>query len=290
MERGTRLRENTMPLTHHRYGKGRVRTLRLARDGTRHEVRELTMQVMLEGDFSGAFTDGDNRSSIATDTMKNIVNVLAHRYPRAGNEDFAGHVAAFFLDTYPQVTTASVTALETRWTRLVLDGTPHDHGFTLDGNGQPLARVVATRDGVSVESGIENFTFMKTTESGWSDFHADEYRTLPDTDDRIAATSMDATWRWNGAPADYEAANARVMTTILGVFVGTYSRSIQDSMYRMGEAALAAVPELGQIRFAMPNKHYIPVNLTAFGITDNRTVLLPTDEPHGQIEAVIGRG
>jgi urate oxidase len=222
--------------------------------------------------------------------MKNIVNVLTHRHPRADTETFAGHVARFFLDTYTQVAKVDVTAHETRWTRLLVDGRPHDHGFVLDGNGRPTAHVMATRDGASIESGIENFTFMKTTQSGWSDFHTDEFRTLPDTDDRIAATSMDAKWAWDRAPADYEAANALIMTTILGVFVGTYSRSVQDSLYRMGEAALAAVPELRQIRFAMPNKHYIPINLTPFGIPANTTVLLPTDEPHGQIEAVIGRG
>lgn len=67
-----------MPLASSRYGKNRVRTLRLVREGTRHEVRELTLSVMLEGDFDGAFTAGDNRTSIATDTVKNVVNVLAH--------------------------------------------------------------------------------------------------------------------------------------------------------------------------------------------------------------------
>ncbi len=279
-----------MALTSSRYGKGRVRTLRLVRDGARHEVRELTLSVMLEGDFDGAYTAGDNRTSIATDTMKNVVNVLAHKHPNAGNEGFAGLVAAFFLDRYPQVSRAEVTALETCWTRLSVGGRAHDHAFTLDGNGRPLAGVTADREGTVTRSGMAGFTFMKTTESGWSDFHADAYRTLPDTDDRIAATSMDATWTWDRTPEDYAVANARIMDVMLGVFADTYSRSVQDSMYRMGEAALAAVAELREVRLAMPNKHYIPIDLSAFGITERGTIFLPTDEPHGQIEAVIGRG
>ncbi len=278
-----------MPLTFNSYGKGRVRVFRLRRGADRHEVRELTCKVMLEGDFAGAYTQADNRQVVATDTIKNIVNVLAHENPDADNETFATLVGRFFVERYPQVEKADVYAVETRWARLAIGGEAHPHAFTLDGNGRPVARVAASRDALTVRSGLEGFTFMKTTEAGWADFHADEYRTLPDTDDRIVASSMDATWTWERPPAAYEAANATVLSTMLATFVGTYSASVQDSMYRMGEAALAAVPELREIRLAMPNKHYIPMNLSAFGIIEGGTVFLPTDEPHGQIEAVISR-
>lgn len=279
-----------MPLISNRYGKGRVRTLRLVRGMPRHSVSELTMLVMLEGGFEAAYLEGDNSAVVATDTIKNIVNVLAHRNPGADTETFARLVAAFFLDRYPQVEKADVMASETRWARLEIGGKPHDHAFTLDGNGLPFAHVVVGRDGTAAESGLAGFTFMKTTEAGWTGFHSDEYRTLADTQDRIVATAMDATWTWDRAPADHPAANARIIEAALAEFVGSYSHGVQDSMYRMGEAALAAVPEIGRIRFAMPNKHYLPMNLSAFGIAETGTVFLPTDEPHGQIEAVIARG
>jgi urate oxidase len=74
------------------------------------------------------------------------------------------------------------------------------------------------------------------------------------------------------------------------VFSATYSRSVQDSLYRMGEAALAAVPEISEISMACPNMHFIPINLSAFGMDNNNDVFLPTDEPHGQIECTVGRG
>jgi urate oxidase len=64
---------------------------------------------------------------------------------------------------------------------------------------------------------------------------------------------------------------------------------MQDSLYRMGEAALAAVPQLEEISLACPNKHYLLVNLSAFGLDNNNQVFLPTDEPHGQIECTVGR-
>ena len=65
---------------------------------------------------------------------------------------------------------------------------------------------------------------------------------------------------------------------------------MQDSLYRMGEAALAAVPELGTVSMACPNKHCVPVNLDRFGLSGDNMVFVATDEPHGQIECTVGRG
>ena len=280
-----------MSLTYNRYGKGRVRVLRLFREAPTHEVRELTVQAMLEGEgLDRAYTAADNSAVVATDTIKNIVNALACDHLQADSETFAGLVARFFLDRYPHVTKAEIRAVETRWTRIALDGAPHPHGFTLDGNGRPFAHVTATREGTETASGLEGFTFMKTTEAGWSNFHRDEYRTLPDTDDRIVATSLDATWSWARAPASYPDANAAIMDALMREFLAGYSHGVQDSLYRMGERALEAVPEIAVIRFAAPNKHYIPMNLSGFGRDAAGTVFLPTDEPHGQIEAVVSRG
>jgi urate oxidase len=141
-----------------------------------------------------------------------------------------------------------------------------------------------------MSSGVDNFTFMKTTQSGWSNFFKDRYSTLAETDDRICATSMVASWQWSAKPADYAATNARILDVLLEVFATTYSPSVQNSLYRMGEAALAAVPEISEVSMACPNIHYIPINLAPFGLTNANEVFLPTDEPHGQIECTVGRG
>ena len=278
-----------MPLIRNTYGKGRVRVMRVHRGGDRHEVRELSVQAMLEGAFAAAYTEGDNRAVVATDTIKNIAYVVARENMTAGAEQYGEALAARFLDRYPQVERVRVSMRETRWTRASFGAAAHPHSFVLDSNGEPTAEVVATREGATVASGIAGYTFMKTTESGWADYVTDEYTTLPPTRDRIAATAMDANWTWTRPPADYGAANARVLATMLEVFATTYSHSIQDSLYRMGEAALAAVPELETVRMACPNKHYLPVRLEPFGLSSDNMVFIPTDEPHGQIECVVGR-
>lgn len=278
-----------MPLLRHHYGKGRVRLMRVHRDGPYNEVRELTLRVMLEGDFGAAYTDADNSRVVATDTIKNLCYIVAVDHLAAGGEAFAEALGACFLDRYAHVTAVSVTSTETKWARMPVGGAPHPHAFLLDANGTPTVRATFTRDGATIASGIDGYTFMKSTEAGWVGYLMDDATTLKETRDRIVATAMDASWRWSARPADYAAANATILTTAMEVFASTYSDGVQDSLYRMGEAVLAAVPEVAEISMACPNKHYIPVNLTGLGRDGRNCVLLPTDEPHGQIECTVGR-
>ncbi|HEY9214680.1 MAG TPA: urate oxidase [Ancylobacter sp.] len=279
-----------MPLVRNTYGKGRVRIMRVQREGERHEVRELSVQAMLSGDFEASYTEGNNASVIATDTVKNIVNIVARDNVGAENEDYAGALAAYFLERYPHVEQVDVTATETRWSRIEIAGKPHDHAFTLDGNGKPFVKLSATRAGSTLSSGITGFTFLKTTESGWENYWFDDVTTLRPTADRLFATAMDASWLWSAVPASYPAANARVIEAVLNVFATTYSPGVQNTMYLMGEAVLAAVPEIAEISMACPNKHYLPIDLSPFGRASAGQVFTPTDEPHGQIECTVARG
>jgi urate oxidase len=278
-----------MALVKSTYGKARVRVMRIHRGGSRHEVRELSLQVMLTGDFSRVYTHADNATAVATDTVKNLVNVVARENLSLDTEPFCVMIAQRFLKEYAQVDTVTIDARETKWVRLAIDGAPHAHSFVLDNNGENTAKVHATRQATSMASGVAGFTFMKSTESGWDRFVHDKYTTLPDTRDRMCATSMDATWRWQSSPANFPAANATIIQTMLKVFATTYSESVQDSLYRMGTAALAAVPEALDITMACPNKHYLLINLEPFKMSNDNQVFVSTDEPHGQIECTVGR-
>ena len=64
-------------LAENRYGKCRVRVVRVKRDKPMHPFQEWTVEVLLTGDFLECFEDGDNCRIIATDTMKNTVYSLA---------------------------------------------------------------------------------------------------------------------------------------------------------------------------------------------------------------------
>lgn len=279
-----------MALAKNTYGKGRVRVMRIHKVGDRQDVRELTVKAMLEGDFGRSFTAADNSKVVATDTVKNIVNICARKHLDLATEPFCQAVAKYFLDHYPQVEKATVAGYETKWARLSIGDKPHPHGFVLDSNGKPFGKVMATRSSMVTVSGIEGYTFMKSTGSGWTNYVMDEVTTIPPTRDRMAATAMDASWTWSAAPKDYMATNEKILSTLIEVFATTYSESVQDSLYRMGEKALAEAPEISDISMACPNKHYLLMNLSPFGLDNDNQVFLPTDEPHGQIECTVGRG
>src|ERR1700726_2413833 len=142
--------------------------VRIHRGGDRHEVSQLNIKAMIEGDFSRTYTDADNSTSVSTDTIKNVVNVVARENTGLCTEEFCQALAKKYFDSYPQVTSVAITAHETKWSRLSFGGKPHPHSFVLDSNGKPFVEVTATRGGAStLISGIDGFTFMKSTQSGW---------------------------------------------------------------------------------------------------------------------------
>src|SRR6202165_2663469 len=237
--------------------------MRIHRDGERHGVSQLNVKAMVEGDFARTYTHADNSTSVSTDTIKNVVNIVARENTGLCTEEFLRWRARKYLDFYPQVTSVAVTAHETKWSRLSFGGKPHPHSFVLDSNGKPSVEVIPTREGAALTPGIDGFTFMKSTQSGWENYLRDRYTTIPPTNDRMCATSMVASWKWSAKPVSYPATNAKILATLLEVFGTTYSASVQDSLYRMGEAALAAVSEISEISMAGPNMHFILMNLSA---------------------------
>lgn len=279
-----------MNLVSHSYGKQRVRVLKVLRASARHEVKELDVGVRLEGDFASSYIEGDNSRVVATDTMKNTVQGLAHQHLGAQTEPFALLLARHFLDRYPQVERVTIETGERRWGRLTVDGAPHDHAFLADA-ARPLARIAATRGSEpEIESGIEGLSILKSTGSAFSGFPRDEWTTLPEIEDRVFATQVQARWRWAEAPPDFNAANAAVLDALLRVFALRWSPSVQTTLYQMAEAALDTVPEIAQVHLALPNRHYLPANLQPFGLDGTGVSFVPTDEPYGLIEATVSRG
>ena len=60
-------------LAENRYGKSRVRLMKVTRHPHGHDLYEWTVQILLKGDFDSAHLDGDISKILPTDTMKNSV-------------------------------------------------------------------------------------------------------------------------------------------------------------------------------------------------------------------------
>jgi urate oxidase len=274
-------------LTHNAYGKSRVRLTKVERHADRHDLFEWSIDVRLTGEFAAAYTAGDNRQVIATDTMKNVAYALAADAPLGSPEAFALVLGRHFL-TYAQVDSAVLRIEVEPWVRAQIDGRPHPHTFLSAGGGRRTCTVAASRAGEQVSAGLADLLVLKTTDSAWRDFHTDEYRTLPDADDRILATSLTAEWKYAG-PADWDAAWAAARRALVETFAGHKSLGAQHTLHAMGEAALAAVPEADEITLTMPNRHRILMNLGPFGRDNVNAVFVATDEPHGLIAGTLRR-
>jgi urate oxidase len=278
-----------MNLKYHRYGKAKVRVLKkLKRDGV-HTIKELDVQVVLAGDFESSYSSGDNRLVVATDTMKNTVNVLAFDELEEETEVFALALSQHFLEKYAQVSEVSIETSERVWQRLRADGQPSPTNFLAPQKFTPVSEVHATRTETRLTSGIRDLIIMKTAGSAFADFHRDEFTTLPETKDRILATSMAGKWTFVATPSNYNKTNADILDAMLERFVTHDSPSVQKTMWEMGTAALARCPEINQVNLVMPNLHCLLIDLKPFGRVNSDALFVPTDAPHGLIEATIER-
>jgi len=272
-----------------RYGKAGIHVATVVRRADRHDFFDRLVDVRLEGDFEAVHVQGDNAPVLPTDTMRGTVFALSKDHPDDEIEAFALRYTERLLGASPPATLAEAWVTERPWDRVVIDGEPHPHAFTL-GAYRRTAHVVRTRDSVRLSAGLEGLSILKTTGSGFSGFLRDRFTTLPETDDRILATEVRAEWRYGGTDLGFGAERDRVKDAIVHTFARhDESRSVQHTLWEMGRAVLEASPSVQEISFSLPNLHHIPADLSPYGMTNDGVVFVVTDSPSGQIEGTVRR-
>ncbi len=221
--------------------------------------------------------------------MKNTVNVFAYEKLGLETEPFIVELTTHFLDKYPQVKAVEIETEERVWERISVDGSPSRTNFSVTGKTMPTTQVTRSRNHLEINSGIRGLVILKSASSGFAGFDRDEFTTLPETSDRLLATSLTSQWRYCTKPTDYREANARIVETMLSAFGSKESPSVQTSLYEMAKAALVACPEIEQISLTMPNLHCLPIDLAPFHRQNQSTLFLPTDAPQGWIEGTVAR-
>jgi urate oxidase len=271
------------------YGKSRIRLMQVARGPDRHDLRDLTVGIRFQGQYEKSYTHGDNSAVLPTDTMKNTVYALAAEHPAHPPESFGLVLAEHFLRRNPNLTRVRVDITDHLWGRVPHHGREHPHAFVRIGPETRTAAVEAHRKRTNVGAGIADLLILKSADSAFTGFPRDEYTTLPDTRDRLLATSLTSTWRYRDPDIDFALAWRAVRTTLLDVFAAHRSESVQHTLYAMGQAVLDTLEDVSAIRLVMPNRHHLPVDLSRFGLENRNEIFVPTDEPHGLIEASLVR-
>ena len=282
-------------LSNNRYGKSRVRVMRVTKHNGHHDLDEWTVQVLLSGDFETAHTVGDNSKILPTDTMKNTVYVIARDSQAESIEAYAKELVDFLLSRNPQVSAAEVVVHSHLWKRLVVDGQPYPTAFMHGSDEVQTARVSRKQGaGFEIVSGLDGLNVLKTAQSAFTGYIKDELTTLPETTDRLFGTVVKSEWTYTpeaiAAGIEFNKVRRHLRETMLSTFAKHDSLSVQQTLFAMGEAALAHTDVIDSVYLLMPNKHNLLVDMKRFGRDNPNHIFVPTDEPHGTIEATVRRG
>ncbi|MFH8790650.1 factor-independent urate hydroxylase [Streptomyces roseoverticillatus] len=281
-------------LGQNQYGKAETRVVRVTREGPVHHIRDLNVSIALSGAMDDVHTRGSNAGVLPTDTTKNTVFAFAKEHGIASAEEFAERLARHFVSRQETIHTARIRVEEYGWDRIPAAGGAA-HSFVRRGQETRTAQVTYHGDGErwQVLSGLKGLVVMNTTDSEFHGYVKDRYTTLPETRDRILATEVNACWRHAARPEGekpgWDASYERTRGHLLAAFAGTYSLSLQQTLYAMGSRVVDQEPGIDEIRLSLPNKHHFLADLRPFGLDNDNEVYFAADRPYGLIEATVLR-
>lgn len=260
----------------HYYGKGDVTAYRLHPRGGipagRRPLFGANVLMLLYGDaFWPTYTTGDNTGLVATDSMKNFIQRETLNFPGFDLEEYCCFLAEKFLATYPQTEGIQVSATEVPYSSI--EG---NSAYVPSGPDRAIARVEISRTGiVEASAGVRGFKLLRLGGSAFHGFVRDEYTTLPELHDRPLHMWLDLEWRYREPSAAFNEGRvlAEARRLVLEVFREFVSGSIQQVIYQMGTALLAAVPEISEVHLEAQNRtwdHVIEGEGQAAVFTDPR--------------------
>uniref|UniRef100_A0A8B9CKV1 Uricase n=1 Tax=Anser brachyrhynchus TaxID=132585 RepID=A0A8B9CKV1_9AVES len=249
------LKENppSLPFLNCEYGKNTIKFLRLHREGKKHFVKEVEVCTHLRLTSAHEYLDGNNSFVIPTDTIKNIVLVLAKKNGIPTLEQFAIDICKHFMTTFCQVAYVKTYVQEVPWQRLHENGVPHIHSFICVPDGIRFCEAEQCRNGpLVVFAGIKDLKLMKTTQSGFEGFYKNEHTTLPERHDRILCGELFCKWSY-GECRDFDFDCIwymnKVRECILEAFsgppdCGEYSPSYQKTVNSIQMCVLSKVSQV----------------------------------------------
>jgi len=239
--------------------------------GRENRLAAAEIEVVVHGtQFLDAYTKGDNRLVVATDTMKNFIHAASLSARARTLEEWLLEVGTAFLDTYPHMERLTMLGRDLPFPDAIVPGEDgfeaSDRLFTRDRADAGAARLELARnaDGLVVitehESARRGLQLIKTTGSAFADFARDEHTTLPERRDRPLYIWLDIGWRYADAshavladPSRY-VASEQVADLAIAVFHEFVSLSIQHLVNEIGVRMLDRWPQLAEASFDAQNR------------------------------------
>ena len=161
-------------------------------------------------------------------------------------------------------------------------------------HSSPRSSAAARTDAASsvrTSSGVKKLRLLKTTQSGFEGFIVDKYTTLQPVGSgagsvsatRMFSTEMTGTWAFSAKPrGGYAAANSRIRELLVTQFAGdrpdgVFSKSLQETTYKMCTTVLDAYPSVENVCLVTPNIHFYRWEGEQFDLKNDNVVFQSTD-------------
>mmetsp|Transcript_14606 Transcript_14606/g.57351 ORF Transcript_14606/g.57351 Transcript_14606/m.57351 type:complete len:301 (-) Transcript_14606:56-958(-) len=287
------------------YGKQSVPVFKIEKLGDKHTIIDMVVKIMLEGEIKDSWLTGENHQIVPTETQKNTCYALALQNDFDCLETYGLALARDMLARHSHLQTVNLDMLERVWSRVEVQGKPHNHVFSSSAN--PIKRsctMTVSRDSVKVSSGMKDIKLLKTTKSGFAGYIEDQYTNLkpvgaPGTSpDRILATELEASWTYNKIPSvGFKNRNEAIFQRLVETFsgpadTGVFSKSLQETAYKMAVSVLRSFEDVDEVSLITPNIHNYTYPLSQFGLNNDNVVFQSTDchsTASGRIETVVRR-
>ena len=271
------------------HGESRVRMLRLVRRGDRHDPHDLTVALRFEGDFAAAFTEGRSAGVVPGEAIKNLIHACAREHRVDAIEPFGLDLCQRVLDTYRHITRVRAEITEQPWSRIEVGGKAQGQAFLVGGPEQRATAITSNGTQVAVVSSIENLTLMRS--AGFMPRRSNALADSPGDEGLapLVVGTLSVRWTYNSPDVTFAAYRQSIRGAVLDTMALHASRSIQCTLYAIGEVLLASYPEISLVSLAMHERPYRATDLFHAHVENPNELFVAVEEPVGIVEVTLER-
>lgn len=272
-----------------RHGESRLRLLRIVRRGDRHDPHDLTVSVRFEGDFANAFLEGRTAGLVPGETLKSLVHQTVGAADGADVEVLGLELCRRVLEAHTQITRVRAEVAEQPWHRLDAGGKAQGQAFAMGGPEQRTAAVTSNGVQTAVVSGIERLVLMRSAglfprgPGGRADDGSE------DAVQGLLVGALSARWTYSNPDVTFGPCRQGVRAAILETFALHAARSIQYTLYAIGEVVLASFVDLLDISLTLHEHPYRPADLLRGAADRAEDLFVAFDEPLGVVDVTVER-
>jgi urate oxidase len=271
------------------HGESRVRMLRLVRRGDRHDPRDLTVSLRFEGNFDGAFRDGRPAGVVPGEALKNLVHTSARQHATGEIETFGLELCRRLIDEHPQITKVRAEVSEQPWLRMEVGGKTQGQAFLLGGPEQRGAAITSNGTQIAVVSSIDNLTVMRTAGFLPSRPRAESDEPGDEGLAPLVVGALNVRWAYSTPDVTFGPYRQGVRSAVVETMALQATRSVQYTLYAIGDVLLASYPEISMVSLAMHQRPYRPVDLFHANIQNPDELFVAVEEPVGVVEVTLER-